>query len=211
MKVQVLSSAPRFEFILKHHIIYVPGIGDNRAMGQDYGIYSWRLWGVRGHYHPVGWADGEAFAPKLERLLGEIDDYLAAGDTVSLLGFSAGASVVLNAFAERRTQLAAVVCISGKINHPKSAHNYFGRNPAFGESLQLLQTSLVTFSAADKAKLLTLNPIKDDVVSYQDAVITGVKQWRIAAVSHVMAIAVSLTFCAPFIVLHIRQTARKRT
>lgn len=196
--------------VKKHHLIYVPGIGDYRAYGQDRAIRFWRVFGIEGHYHPVMWLGQEPFEPKLNRLLAEVDSYLAAGDSVSLMGFSAGASAVLNAFARRRRQLTAVVCVSGKINRPHAtAAHYFRRNPSFRDSLLLLQDTLGTFTEEDRAKFLTLNPMIDPVVPYKDAVIPGVKRWRTLAFSHTMSIFVALTLYAPFIAFHLKYTARQ--
>ena len=193
----------------KHHIIYVPGIGDWRPLGQDKGIGWWRVFGVVGHYHPVGWNGTETFEDKLKKLLAEIDVYLDAGDNVSLMGFSAGASVVLNAFAKRKDGISSVVCVSGKINRPNTTSlHYFQQNPAFKESLLLLQHNLETFTGTDKAKILTLNPILDPIVPLADSVISGVKRWRTLAFGHMMSIAVTLTLYAPFIAGHIKRQAK---
>lgn len=193
----------------KHHVIYVPGIGDSRSLGQDKGIEWWRLLGVHGHYHPVGWNGDEPFEPKLKRLLAQIDSYTEAGDNVSLLGFSAGASAVLNAFAKRRDAVTSVICVSGKLNRPSGASNYFQQNPAFKESLFLLQHNLESLSEADKRRILTLNPLLDSVVPLQDAVIPGVKRWRTFSFSHVMSIAVTLTLYAPFLTLYLKRQVKK--
>ena len=195
----------------KHHVIYVPGIGDWRPLGQDKGIEWWRLLGVRGHYHPVWWSSKELFEDKLNKLLAEIDGYSEQGDNVSLIGFSAGASAVLNAFAQRRDKITTVICVSGKINEPDTTSpHYFQENPAFKESLLLLQDNLATFSSEDKQRMLTLNPLVDLVVPLKDAVIPGVKRWRTIAFGHMMSIAVTLIFYAPFIAWRIkRQVSRQ--
>lgn len=197
---------------MKHHIIYVPGIGDWRPLGQDKGIRWWRVLGVHGHYSPVGWNGNEAFDLKLKKLLAEIDGYLEQGDSVSLLGFSAGASAVLNAFAKRREAIATVICVSGKLNSPNTTSpHYFKQNPAFKESLHLLQHNLTTFTAEDKKHILTLNPLYDNVIPLKDAVLPGVRRWRTFAFDHMMSIAVTLTIYAPFLAHHVRKSTKMAT
>lgn len=193
---------------MKHHIIYVPGIGDARAFGQDKGIGLWRFLGLAPHYHPVGWAIDEPYESKLARLLKQIDGYVASGDKVSLLGFSAGASVVLNAFASRKTKISSVIMASGWLR-PVSATSprYFVKNPAFEGSLEMMQTSLASLTEQDKTKLLTLNPLFDPVASYKNASIKGVHHWRTFAFGHVQSIAVTLTIYAPFLARHIKRLA----
>ena len=99
---------------MAHQVIYVTGLGDDRSYGQITILKSWRLWGLKPHYFPFKWADKEPFEPKFQRLLAKIDDLSTDGNYVSLVGVSAGASAVLNAYAERKN-LTGVVCICGKI------------------------------------------------------------------------------------------------
>ncbi|HSW37248.1 MAG TPA: hypothetical protein VLG37_02660 [Candidatus Saccharimonadales bacterium] len=182
---------------MKHHVIYVPGLGDYRPYHQDLAIKFWRIYGLIPHYHAVIWREGDSFKPKLDKLLVEIDTYLNAGDKVSLISFSAGASAVLNAFAARKDKINAVVCISGKINHPENVSQHTNaENPAFKESLELLQKNLRTFSNADRQHLLTIYPFRDQTVHHEDAVIEGVQEKRIPAWSHLTSVAYSLTIGA---------------
>lgn len=193
----------------QQHVIYVPGIGDAHARGQDKVFALWRLLGVVPHYHPVGWLGEEPFADKLDRLLAEIDRYHEQGDTVSLLGFSAGGSVVVNAFSARRDEVTAVVLISGWLKGPAgTSQQYFVKNPAFKQSLELLQQNLPRLNVADKQRLLTLNPFIDPVVPSKAGTIPGVRRWRTVAFGHVMSIVVGLTVYTPFIVRHLKRLTR---
>ena len=179
---------------MNHHLIYVPGLGDHKSYYQDTAIKFWRAYGLTPHYHAVVWREGDSFKPKLDKLLAEIDGYVASGDKVSFIGFSAGASAVLNAFAARRDKINAVVCISGKINHPENvSRRTNAENSAFKESLELLQENLSSFSKADKGKILTIYPLRDQVVHHEDAIISGVREKRIPAWSHLTSIIYSLT------------------
>lgn len=104
---------------MAHHIIYVPGLGDYKTYGQNIAIQIWRLFGFRPHYFPLFWQDVAGFKHKLDRLEKFIAGLQKSGDIVSLVGTSAGASAVLNAYVNNM-QVAGVVYICGKINHPEN-------------------------------------------------------------------------------------------
>ena len=48
--------------------IYVPGLGDERAMGQDAAVRDFAKYSIDFAYHPVNWGDKEPWVPKLARL-----------------------------------------------------------------------------------------------------------------------------------------------
>src|ERR1019366_397352 len=114
------------------HVIYIPGLGDNKAQGQKLVVKWWFIYGVSGRCHQMKWSDGEPFEPKLKRLIAEIDELNSKGYAVSLIGSSAGASAALNAFAERKNVLGGVAIICGKVQNIDTVRpEYFKRNPAF--------------------------------------------------------------------------------
>jgi len=191
----------------KLHVIYVAGLGDNRSYGQAIAIKLWRVFGVHGHYHAIGWSEGD-FTPKLEKLLVEIDDYVARGHQVALLGFSAGASAVLNAFSARKDTIAAVVCISGFIQENRMTDTSQWRHRTFAESVALLHANLKTFTIQDKRHILTVYPAQDKRVSHTDATVSGVNEIRTPAKGHVQSIAYALTIGAFSISKYMKKQAR---
>ncbi|HEX5456277.1 MAG TPA: hypothetical protein VFW77_02820 [Candidatus Saccharimonadales bacterium] len=141
----------------QHHIIYVPGILDDIYHAQSLAAATWRIHGVHGHCHPVPWAGKEKWQPKFQKLLDEIDRYRAEGHDVSLVGASAGASAVLNAYAERADSVKGLVYICAKINAPETvSRKTYAENPAFKTSLELLQKNRKRFKPEDKARMLSL-------------------------------------------------------
>ncbi len=198
---------------MKHHVIYVPGILDDKLLVQSTLVRLWRLHGVRGHCHPIPWAGEEEWAPKFQRLLDEIDEFAGKGHTVSLVGASAGASAVLNAYAERSDKVTGVVFICAKVNAPEtvSARTY-ARNPAFKTSLSKLQDNLKKLKAIDRAKLLSLYSPGDKTVPYAATVIPGVQERKLPALNHGKAILYTLSFGAghPIGFLKRRATANLR-
>lgn len=177
----------------RHHVIYVPGILDDKFKVQSSLARLWRFHGVRGHCHEIPWAGNEAWEPKFRRLLDEINEYHSQGGRVSLVGASAGASAVLNAYSECPEKISGLVYICAKINAPDTvSRKTYSENPAFKTSLLELQRNLVELTDADKAKMLSLYSPADKTVPYAATVIPGVREVRLPRLNHGKAILYSL-------------------
>lgn len=181
----------------QHHVIYVPGILDDIYHVQSLAVATWRLYGVHGHCHAVPWAGKEKWEQKFQKLLDEIDMYKSAGHDVSLVGSSAGASAVLNAYSERPGSIESLVYICAKINAPETvSKRTYAENPAFKTSLELLQKNLKKLSPDDKAKMLSLYSPADHTVPYQATIIKGVEERKLPALRHGRAIMYAITLGA---------------
>ncbi len=183
---------------MKHHVIYVPGLGDDVLYAQSTAVKLWRLYGVRGHFHAMPWRGEEAYGPKFQRLLSEIDKYSQDGQ-VHLVGASAGASAILNALVERPDKIGGVVLICPKINNPETvSQKSYQENPAFKESLEQLQTNLKKLTASQKSRqILNYYSPGDGSISHEGSTIPGVPERRLPALRHGYAIVYAITFGAP--------------
>lgn len=180
---------------MSHHVIYVPGLGDKRSYGQTLAISSWRLFGLKAHYFPLVWSDKEDFEPKLARLLRKIDALKKKGKPVSLVGVSAGAGAVLNAFALRKDAITGVVCIGGKINNPQSInHKVYEINPAFKQSLMLLQKNLKKLNQAERKRIMSIHPLEDKQVPPADTLIRGATEKTVPVTGHIKGIFYTVMF-----------------
>lgn len=183
-----------------HHVIYIPGLGDYMNRGEQQLLLVMKLLGVKPHFYRMNWASGK-FDPKLKSLIKEIDAYAADGSAVSLLGFSAGASAALNAYAARKNVVANVVCVSGKIQRAEIIGAQIAKdNPAFIRSMALLAPNLAVLSDDDKARIMSIHPLSDGTVAVQDTIIPGAREQSIPVRGHAVAIIYSLTIFAPRIV-----------
>lgn len=190
---------------MTHHVIYIPGLGDDRTYGQNIAIQFWRLFGLTPHYFALGWAHEEGFSLKLGRLLSLIDTLSQDGSSVSLVGASAGASAVLNASA-RRENLAGVAIICGKIQNPQtvSARTYL-QNPDFKESMK----EVVTNSKRTAGRqILSIRPLRDQVVPLEDMRIDGAIYKTVPAWGHGSGIFAGIILGAPAIAHFFRTQAR---
>lgn len=183
---------------MKHHVvIYVPGILDDKARAQSTLVGLWRLRGVHGHCHEIPWAGSEAWKPKFQKLLAKIDKYANQGHQVSLVGASAGASAVLNAYMARADKIAGLVYICAKINGPETVgEKVYRENPAFKTSLYELQGNLARLTAADKRKMLSLYSPADKTLPHAATVVPDVMERQLPRLGHGKAILYSLSFGA---------------
>lgn len=175
------------------HVIYVPGLGDHRAHGQNIAIQLWRIFGLRPHYMPLGWNNGEGFNAKQKRLLELVDTLCATGDSVSLVGVSAGASAVLNTYAQS-SNVSKVVCICGKINNPETiSKQRLAANPDFGESMGSLAESMRSLKSKTK-NILSIHPWRDQIVPPSETIIKGAKEMTLPGWNHVSGIFFGVVF-----------------
>jgi len=186
----------------QHHIIYIPGLGDTKnTPAQRLAVWAWRAYGVYGHCHPVVWSRDEPFEAKLEGVLEEVDELLAAGHIVSLIGSSAGASMALHAYQARKKKIAGVVLICGELGDAAGiSPTYFEVNPAFKVSIERLPQTLKRLDPEDRQRIMSLHPLYDEVVSVADTQLEGARMYTSISVGHAVTIALTLTmdFYIPF-------------
>ncbi len=195
---------------MAHHIIYIPGIGDNKSRVEGLVIAFWRLFGVRGHCCPMPWTASD-FQTQLDKVLDLIDALTTQGHTVSLVGASAGASGVLHAYLNHRDAISGLVYICAKINRPETVSDRTNnQNPAFKQSLAQLQPLLSQLTDEDKRKMRSFYSLRDKTVSYEDTVIPGVAERRLPPLSHGLAIVYTISFGAPRLLGFLKQLAKQQ-
>lgn len=170
------------------HVIYIPGIGDHHSYGQDIGVQVWRLFGLKPHYLPVGWNRKEGLAVKQKRILELVNSLGMDGDSVALVGISAGASIALNTYAIS-DKVSSVVCICGKINNPETiSPRVFEVNPDFEESMKNVSGSLRSLGQNKTANIMSIHPWRDGTVPPPDTKIIGAKEKTLPGWGHASGI-----------------------
>ncbi len=178
---------------MNHHVVYVPGLGDERTLGQDVLIKIWRLYGLTPHYFALGWKNKEGFAKKESKLVDFIDSLKTDDNKVSLVGVSAGASACINVFSDYH-KISRLVCISGKINNPQTINqHYFNENPDFEESIFRVKQSLDSFNSEKLSRIMSTHPKKDQTVPIRDTIIPGTKELQLPGMMHANGIFYAIT------------------
>ncbi len=193
---------------MAYHVIYIPGLGDRRSLGQVAGLQLWRLFGLVPHYLPLGWITPESFNRKLSRILTLADRLVSQGHQVSLVGVSAGASAALAAYAER-PRLLGLVLICGKVQRPNTVSPAtYARNPDFRQSMQRVAPSLTALRQANlTGNILSIHPLRDKTVPPADTRIEDAAELTIPAVGHYMGIAMGILAGGPVIARFLRSRA----
>jgi pimeloyl-ACP methyl ester carboxylesterase len=146
----------------------------------------------------MNWGDKKPWLPKFQRLLARIDELSEQNQPVALVGVSAGASAVINAYAARKDKVAGVVCIAGKINRPEAIdHRYYVNNISFVTSAHDCVQALQTLTASDRARILSRYAVLDERVTRQDSLVPGAHNRLSPTIGHVPTIAAQLILGAP--------------
>jgi len=183
----------------KHTVIVVPGLGDNITFLHP-AIYHWRLFGLSPIEYSFGFSDlSSSFEQKFANLLSLIDEKIQQGDRVSLVGTSAGASVVFNAFSKRKKNIHRVVNVCGRLRQGKekgfrSFEKRTSSSPSFAESIIRVEEVIEKLTAKEKKKILTMRPMfGDELVPSDTLTIKGATNIQIPTIEHVATIGFGVT------------------
>lgn len=194
----------------KLHVIYIPGLGDRKPDRQRMAINLWRFYGVEAELFHMNWGDKKPWEPKLKKLLKRIDKLDREGKTVALVGVSAGATAVINAFAARQDKVVGVVCISGKIHRPENIQARYRRtNPSFITSAYACPRSLAAIGKANRKRLLSIYALFDEVVTTRDSRVAGARNRLSPTIGHAITIGFQLILGAPFFLGFLKRQAEK--
>jgi pimeloyl-ACP methyl ester carboxylesterase len=193
----------------KLHVIYIPGIGDAAGAFQPWAVETWPRWGAEAELFSMNWGDDVVWAEKFEHLLDRIDALAADGKNVALVGASAGAAAVVNAYAARQHKIVGVVCICGKINNPDSIGNRYRRNyPSFVVAAYKTAEALAKLDDKARRRILCRYALFDNVVTNRaDSRIPGARNRFSPTILHSLTIAFQITFGAPSFLRFLKKQA----
>jgi len=184
--------------VTKHHIIYVPGLGDKRfnKLGQKLLIQLWRhRFNVSVECFIVGWVDQKSsLQSKIAQLHQKITEAKHKGYTVSLVASSAGGSLAINALAQYATDIHRTAIICGALaGADKVEPDVYKLNPMFKESMMALHASLKKLSPATRRTILTVKPLHDAIVNPKYQTVKGAAILQMPTNGHIYSIVVALT------------------
>lgn len=180
---------------MKTHIIYVPGILDDIGHVQGILVKLWRFWGVKSYTHSMPWVGKADYANKQKRLVALIENLSVRGGSVYLVGSSAGASAVLNAYIDNKSLISGICLICPKVNNANNVGSKISKeNPSFIQSLKILDANLKRLDAEDKRKVVSFISPRDGLVPYRDSTIPGVTEHKLPPLRHNAAILYAISF-----------------
>lgn len=181
----------------KHHLIYIPGLGDHYDGLRRTALYMWGFWGVSTELVPMQWYGGDSYQACFNRILAAIKRAEEKGYQVTLIGESAGASMAINV-ATAQPNLHGLITLCG-VAHPHATVSPLIRkkSPAFNESLSYLAVSLPKLNMATTHCVRSLF---DFVVGKQVSLIEGAHHHTIWSGGHLLAISLCLSLYSGYVV-----------
>lgn len=181
---------------MKYVVLYVPGLGDKKRWLlwlQKQALKTWRVYGVRVEMLTMRWADDAPLEPRFKKLISRIDELHKAGNKVSLVGTSAGASAVISAFSLKTDKIDGVVTICGKLkgDMPDAIKEL---NPCFAESFEMLKKSLKKLNNNHRKRIMALTATRDSVVPPEEATIDDAVNKQLRTAGHNITCSYALLF-----------------
>lgn len=188
---------------MKNKVIIIPGLGDRVKMTQ-WATRNWSKYGLEPIVFSANWYSDEILSEKLKRLLDQIDLY--NGDKVSLIGCSAGASLALNAFIERKDSLNKVVSVCGRLKTGsqkgfRSLETRARKSKSFFDSVKLFEAKEHLLSPIDRSKIMTVRPMfGDELVPASTSTIEEAKNITVFTPEHTLSIYATLSLFSKSII-----------
>lgn len=189
----------------EHDVICAPGLG-NEDWIFHWAMKNWkRDYGLTPVVCLVNWKRREkGLQEKLDIITDKIDELSKKGNRISLLGVSASGSLMINAFALRKSKVDHVINNCGRVRPGGSPWLSYSAatamSPSFRESIELADKNIATFTPKDKRKILTARAIFDEVVPARLTPIEGATNIVLPFIEHTATIYAGLTFLKfPFI------------
>jgi hypothetical protein len=180
--------------VTKQTLIVIPGLSDNIQFTR------WLVShiGVEFEVFTMNWLNPDNdFDEKLTSLIKRIDQLNKDRHQVSLLGISAGGSLVLNALVLRQKSIHRVVNVCGRLRKGDNAYLTLNsaarKSRSFKQSVLAFERNEESLSKKSRGKVLTLRPLYDEVVPTSTVSLTGAKNIRIFSVEHLLSIVVAHT------------------
>jgi hypothetical protein len=181
------------------HIIYVSGFGGRYDSSRRFLLKFWRLYNVSTELVSMSWSDGLSYDSKLKKLNQAIDRSM--DKKIVLIGESAGASIAINAYAARETDIYRVITLCGKNSGADTvADHLYIKNPAFKDSIRLADRNIKRLSKEQARHFTSMYPLHDPVIPAHESIVPGSREVRLWTLGHLISILLALS-CLSFILV----------
>jgi pimeloyl-ACP methyl ester carboxylesterase len=188
---------------MRDAVVFIPGLGDH-ARTVRLLTFHWKLYGLTPVVHAIGW-DNELFKERFDRLRTRIRGLLHAGNRVSVVGVSAGASAALNAFISM-PEIHRAVALCGCVRYPAGRVRAW-ESAAFRDSITLLAENDRKLTERGRANIMALSAaFGDERVANDLSVLPGAKNISLPCGGHAITIGLALTLFSPLLVSFIKAT-----
>jgi len=178
---------------MKHHIIYIPGLGERFNTFRIASLWCWRLFGVSTQLILVKWHEEKTLDNVCSRVKLAIDEARAKGFVVSLMAESAGASIAINVAAGDEN-IHRLVTICGV----DSSHmNVSETLPLLRESIHRLSASL---PGINLKRTHVITALFDSTVARHFSIIPGAQHHRLFTIGHRVTVILCLTLLSGYVI-----------
>ncbi len=184
-----------------HYVIIVNGLG-GETTPLRWATASWKQYGLTPIVFHIDWKEKNTnLENKLNSFLEKIDSLISSENKVSLIGCSAGAGFVLNAFLERRNAIDHVINICGpvRMDRPqtiklRSISWWKNVSPLLIQSLTRLEDNFHKLRDSDIEKIMTIRAaFGDELVPSETIMVKGAYNITIPTIEHTLSIYLALT------------------
>lgn len=190
-------------------VIVVSGLGDHDWRWSKYGNWD----GIKMVKFETKWKSAENYSNKLKRLVKLIN----SKQVVSLLGTSAGGSLVINAWERSKKRVKKVVIVCGRLKRG-SIKGWQGFEtqtkscPAFAESVVNCERIINKLSANDRKLMMTIRAgWGDELVPRETATIDGARNETVPCWGHGLSIGLVLTWFSKMWTDWVQEKVKGRT
>lgn len=190
------------------HVVVIPGLG-NEIQKHIWASDRWKKFGIIPHVFDAKWKTEEnGFKQKLDEALRLVDSLIKTDKKVSIIGNSAGSSLAINIFGERRGKIHRVVVNCGRVRTGDWPWFTFDQaaasSPSFRESVLRSEHIIPKLSGTERRKILTLRPLFDEIVPPWTVPIAGATNEITPSVEHVVTIALNMTLLSGRVIKFLR-------
>ncbi len=183
-----------------HQVIVVPGLGGSSYIFRTT-VHSWMKFGIIPEVFDMNWRDEQTdFNTQIDRLTQRIDQLHRTGARISLIGTSAGGSAVLNAYCAQTEKIHRVVNICGRMIAGQkvfpSLETASRTSTIFHRSVLTCERNVSKLSTKDRSRILTIQPIFDEIVPISTMTIPGSRFMKIWSFEHLLSISLAMTIHA---------------
>lgn len=193
----------------KLRIVLVFGLDDGKYNFPALLKPIWNRQQVRMYPIRVGWRDGKAYPQKQQMVLDAVDELLATGDPVAIIGISAGASLAINVYAQR-PQVVGMVNVCGALRLSKVLPKRFARSVAsslaFRQSVARCEVAQEQLTPVQLGRILVMEPWYDFVPTATMR-LRGAKIQRLAGLNHTVSIVTAMLLYRRTMLRFLRQAA----
>lgn len=186
------------KFDMKTLVIMIPGLGNDSVYIYNPMLNWWRKKGIEMLLFKTEWRSKENYQKKIKRLLDLIDEK-SKNNKVSLIGMSAGGSLAVNAFSERKDKINKVITVCsrlriGKMNGLSGFKKRVEGYPSFKESIIKTEEKEKLLAKKERQQIMTVHALfGDQLIKANTAIIDGARNITVATMGHRISIASSLT------------------